>query len=129
MGSRAASDRDFYGFADQGALPPGPPTACRRCRKRCAAGVFCTALAEPWISSAIALPMPISEQIKLGSGAYGPSGSRAEPWPSFPLIPIGRRPLGPRVRLIPHQPLPQRVIILLRRNAVLASPVVSPRPL
>src|SRR5271156_5292328 len=27
--------------------------------------------------------MPVSEQIKLGSGAYGPSGSRAEPWPSF----------------------------------------------
>ena len=27
-----------------------------------------------------------TEQIKLGSGAYGPSGSRAEPWPSFPFL-------------------------------------------
>jgi hypothetical protein len=30
--------------------------------------------------------MQVSEQIKLGSGAYGPSGSRAEPWPYFAVF-------------------------------------------
>ncbi|MEJ0046097.1 MAG: prolyl oligopeptidase family serine peptidase [Rhodospirillales bacterium] len=54
-----------------GALPPGPPTACRRCRSRCAAGVFCT-ISQNCDSGLLARRQCRCGTDEMGSGAYWP---------------------------------------------------------
>ncbi|MEJ0047940.1 MAG: alpha/beta hydrolase [Rhodospirillales bacterium] len=54
----------------QGALPPGPKTACRRCRTRCAAGGLLYGLARRGFSGALAADARPGTN-NMGSGASG----------------------------------------------------------